>query len=338
MKLSIIIPVYNAEKYLETCVMSFADSVKLNYEVLLIDDGSTDNSLEVCNSLSERNSNIRVIKKENGGVSSARNRGITESKGEYLMFIDSDDYLEVGAINKIIDILNKKNNQLIIFGYNRVKNNAINTELASYSGDVCIDEVLKIMLDNKSLHYFNYPWNKIYNTKIIKENNLLFNEKINLGEDAIFNMKYMKYISAVMFVRKCIYNYRVSEGNTLSTKIMSVDYLLTTYNTIFDSYVSLYKYYNCYEKYKKEINSRYLDYLIGLLNDLMREKNLKSSSDRIKFLKETCINSRLIILNSQGKSFSKKLTIACVYFNQYTILYLIYKMKFIIKRMLTYFL
>lgn len=121
-KVSIIIPVYNTQKYLKRCINSIIDQTYSNLEIFLINDGSTDNSLEICKEYEKIDERIFIISGENHGVSYARNIGIRKATGEYLYFADSDDYLETDAIEKMIQGFEKADCELIIAGYNEVEN------------------------------------------------------------------------------------------------------------------------------------------------------------------------------------------------------------------------
>ena len=169
---SIIVPVYKVEKYLDRCVESLVNQTYKNIEIILVDDGSPDNCPEMCDAWAQKDSRIVVIHKENGGVSSARNKGLESARGEWIWFVDSDDYVELFALEKLVPMTD--NSDLIIF-------------------DTRIDELYvkdDRFFDN---YYFMYrfgfgPCNKLYKKSIITENNLKFDVEEAIGEDLLFNI------------------------------------------------------------------------------------------------------------------------------------------------------
>ena len=122
---SVIIPIYNTQKYLKRCMDSVIEQTYQNIEIILIDDGSSDNSLEICKKYQENDKRVYIISGKNCGVSHARNLGIDKAKGKYLYFVDSDDYLEKEAIEKMLIEYKMRNNQLVIAGYKEIENNLV---------------------------------------------------------------------------------------------------------------------------------------------------------------------------------------------------------------------
>ena len=118
-KVSIIIPVYNTKKYLEQCVFSIVEQTYQNIEILLVDDGSTDGTSDLCDEIAKKDSRVRVIHKTNGGAATARNLGIDEATGEYVMFVDSDDWLDTDAVENLVEHADKNNTDVIRFSYVR---------------------------------------------------------------------------------------------------------------------------------------------------------------------------------------------------------------------------
>ncbi len=197
------IPMFNCEKYIIELINCFDFNNNFDFEVLIVDDGSTDSSFNLLKKC--KNTKLRIIRKENGGVSSARNKIITEARGEWLTFIDADD---------IIDF--KK----YIYYFNKIKNNS------EYA--VCInnnkDYVYLTNHYNKAKSYMiengiiNSPCMKFYRTKILRNNKVYFDENISIGEDALFNINYCYYISNIMFFNDVIYDYRRINNNSLTLK------------------------------------------------------------------------------------------------------------------------
>lgn len=200
MKLSIIIPIYNCEKYLMDCVESIIKSID-DYEILLINDGSTDNSKQICDYYSKKYNFIKTYNKKNGGVSSARNLGIKMASGKYIMFVDSDDKLEE---NWSI-LINKLKNSDIYYFNDQININESKQELLKY-----------IVGNNKKNIFLSGPYSKAYNTDFIRESNILFDEKIINGEDMLFNIKCIQKTNNYKILNFSFYKYRIS--NDQSTK------------------------------------------------------------------------------------------------------------------------
>ena len=167
-KISVIIPVYNVEQYLERCVKSVINQTYKNIEIILVDDSSTDSSLEVCNKLAQKDSRIKVIHKENGGLSSARNVGLDVAKGKYITFIDSDDVPEVTWAEKLYNAAKANDADIAFSGYDRVDldtEKVVATEMTQYgtmNKDVDWNDDF-IVYANPSL------WNKIYRRDLVKD-------------------------------------------------------------------------------------------------------------------------------------------------------------------------
>lgn len=170
--LSIIIPVYKVEKYLEKCILSLQNQTLTNFEIIMIDDGSPDNCPEICDTLQKQYKNIVVIHKNNGGQAEARNYGIDVAKGKYLMFVDSDDYIEDNKfIENISSIIKQNNPDMIMYGYKKYYEETQKfSEKKSFipNEDSIIDSLIK-------QNYFKAcPWDKILKRELIIENNIRF--------------------------------------------------------------------------------------------------------------------------------------------------------------------
>lgn len=228
---SVIIPVYNSENTIKKCIDSILIQNKKNIEIILINDGSTDNSLGICKELEKNFPVVRVINQKNQGVSVARNIGISESSGKYILFIDSDDVIAETYFEEIEK--NIEENDFIIFGYTKEsclkkKVNIVNDEV------IGIKNVEKLMIEDERIG--GYIWNKVFLSKIIKDNNILFEEDIGFGEDLLFVYRYIKYAKKIYYIPKSLYTYIYNSTNTTSNSISDrMDRgLLKVYRTIID--------------------------------------------------------------------------------------------------------
>ena len=228
MKVSVIIPVYNAETYLHQCIRSVLDQAYSNFELLLINDGSTDSSGQICENYAKKDSRIRVFHKKNGGVSSARNLGIKSATGEWITFIDSDDFISGNYFKPILEF---KNQDYIIINSNQLHND-IKSIFRSYES-----KVLKLneFLNNYSLFTdFATPWGRFFRKSIISENSIFFDEQLNKGEDVLFNLEYIFHCQTVALSNLTSYTYRILP-NTLSSKKKNVEYTENLYKRIYDA-------------------------------------------------------------------------------------------------------
>ena len=213
MKLSVIIPVYNVERYLEQCVESlyYQELNEDTFEILLIDDGSKDSSLEVANQLAQQYTNIRVFHQENQGQAAARNKGIDEARGEYLMFVDSDDYLQSDQLVNLLDILYRESLDAIIY----------NLQIEQKNGDISIHKIPDVEYgkvfsgEEVALRYFVFGsmCRGIFSRKVFEKNNLRFRYGFT-HEDSELCFRLYPRLGKVMFVDKAIYFYRYNATST----------------------------------------------------------------------------------------------------------------------------
>lgn len=220
--ISVIVPVYNVEKVLYHCIDSILNQSFSDFELILVDDGSTDNSGKICDEYSEKDNRIRVIHKPNGGVSSARNAGIEAAQGEYICFVDSDDYLESNYLEKLIETKRKYADYDNIWcGFQTVVDYCKNNEttfVAEKDKNYSFYDLSTIMvLCEKWL--VQMPWNKLFKTKTIKENSIIFPPELSLGEDYIFNLRYLDCTNGkIVVINKPLYDYLRDGKESLDNK------------------------------------------------------------------------------------------------------------------------
>lgn len=214
-KVSIIIPVYNAEKYLRACIDSVLKQENIDNEVLLIDDGSTDSSASICMEYTERNSNIFFYPKEHSGVAKTRNYGIDHAEGEFIMFLDSDDYLLDGAVNSLLNGI--KNADLSIGDYKY--------QYEEYIHGASSIQKTGVFAPVDVMHLTCVCGNKLFRANILREFDIYFPD-LELGEDLCFYHRYLSVIEKVTLIRNPIYVYRMYEGSSSKTYgTKALDYL-----------------------------------------------------------------------------------------------------------------
>lgn len=225
---SIVVAVYNAEKYLRKCVDSLLDQTYKNTEIILVNDCSEDSSLSVCNEYSSEYKNVVTINNDkNLGVSATRNRGIDVSTGKYICFVDSDDYVEPNYLEELYNSLVKSNTLLSVCGceYHNLIDGTNNCFLWKEDSDLEIVSFAQGFELRKAL-YLNALWNKLFVTRLIKDNNLLFDESLSMGEDTKFTLEYIKYnnITELAVLSKPLYHYiRWSTTSLMSNYYKQID-------------------------------------------------------------------------------------------------------------------
>ncbi len=214
--ISAIVPIYNSEKYLEACIDSILAQTFTDFELILIDDGSTDSSGIICDRYAQKDNRVVVIHKENAGVSAARNDGINLAKGEYITFVDSDDYIDNDMFK--IFCTNVNNNDIVICGLNFVFEGYTESYAMRSIGTIDAKEFLTNYFVSGSKNFIlSGPVNKLFKTKIIKENKILFKSDITVLEDGLFVVDFFKYAKNVGTVPQCCYQY-IQRSNSAVSK------------------------------------------------------------------------------------------------------------------------
>lgn len=200
MKISVIIPVYNVEKYLKRCLDSVISQKYKNLEIILIDDGSTDNSGKICDEYAQKDKRIIVIHKENGGLSDARNKGLEVCTGDYISFVDSDDWIEEDFFEYVVN--NAKDNDLLIFDY--YISNGKNSKWIKYKNSEFELTKEKCLIELTKAKIQSYAWNKVY--KINLFNDIRFPKGRNYEDQAIMHLIVEKS-TKIKYCNKAFYNY-----------------------------------------------------------------------------------------------------------------------------------
>lgn len=213
-KLSIIVPVYNVEKYLPKCLESLIKQTLKDIEIICVNDGSMDNSLAILKEFASKDSRIRIIDNQHQGVAKTRNTGIEQSTGEYIGFVDSDDYIDLDFFEKLYNSATKSNSDIAIASILKHKNffNIYNAKYTKEETAITIQDKIKLCEDKK--HFFFYAWNKIYHSGFIKENNIKFSEG-QIYEDVMFAIKALYYSNKIISVYGTKYHY-IEHENSLT--------------------------------------------------------------------------------------------------------------------------
>lgn len=265
-KVSIIIPVYNAEKQLERCIESVLKQDYTDFELLLINDGSSDKSGYICERYATSDARIRVVHKENTGVSDSRNLGISMAKGEFLQFLDSDDWITPEATGLLVRGAEKFNCEMVIAEFYRVVGERL-ARKGDIQEDIVMDreEFAVHMMNNPADFYYGVLWNKLYRRDIIVDNALRMDKEISWCEDFIFNMQYIRYVKKVYALQVPIYYYVRTKGSLVSQG-MSISKTIQMKRTVFKCYKEFYKEVFNEEDYEK-CKLRVYRFLIDVAGD-----------------------------------------------------------------------
>ena len=212
-KISVIVPVYNVEQYLCRCIDSILAQSFPDFELLLIDDGSKDHSGEICDEYAQKDERVRVFHKENGGVSSARNLGLDNAKGEWISFVDADDWVEEDYL-KNLQNTDEKEIDLVECGYYNVSKNGEIEVLPTFK-----DKDAKLYLKKLFSYapfYEGYLWVKLFKRSIIGKENLRFDINLHYNEDRVFIAKYLNFCKNIKTLPRCLYHYNNLQCNAMA--------------------------------------------------------------------------------------------------------------------------
>ncbi len=218
---SVIVPVYKAEAHLRDCLESILGQDERDLEIILVEDGSPDQSGHICECYREKDGRIQVIHKTNGGVSSARNAGIARATGEYIVFVDSDDYIEPAYVRELLAAAKAHPDVGQVWcSYQTVLDYCSRERGESVSGT---PKRFQLQKDIMTLHAMNLdasPWNKLYRTDWIQQHQLRFDESLSLGEDLLFNFAYFDVMESkdILVLPAQLYNYVEAGGESLNSR------------------------------------------------------------------------------------------------------------------------
>lgn len=305
-KVSIVIPVYNVEKYLERCLESLISQTLQDIEIIVVNDGSTDKSLTIINNFIERDSRIKVIDKENTGVSHSRNIAINAAQGEYLAFVDSDDWIDNDMLEHMYKQAKEEDLDIVMCTYMREfvthsKEKTFNSpEVEVYKKEDILNLHRKLIgpindeLGNpESLDSLGTVWGKLYRLDPIKNNNVTFEDLKIIGsnEDSLFNIHAFKYINKAAFINKPFYHYW--KGNSKSITSRYNPHLKGQWLNLFEKIHYFIEENELDISYKVALKNRICMSVLGLgLNECSKE-NMSSTLSKIKKM-ESILSEKII--------------------------------------------
>ena len=221
--ISVLMPVYNSEKFLLETVQAVINQSYIDWELILVDDGSTDNSKEICTQLMNDDKRIKYIFQENLGVSHTRNVALENAQGKYIVFVDSDDLIHEDYLKILINSIEKNNSDISVCNFieRKISNTGKVEDITRefYPKEVMeMSEMKDYIMDFGNSGLLNPLWNKIYKNQIIKENNITFDEKVETGEDFIFNLQYFRKVKKISFIKDSLYYYIRRNNNSITYK------------------------------------------------------------------------------------------------------------------------
>ena len=217
-KVSVIVPVYKVEKYLPECIESILAQTFPDFELLLVDDGSPDNSGAICDDYAARDPRIRVFHKENGGVSSARNLGLDNARGEWIAFVDSDDTVGEKYLEMLLDLLRKSNADISLCSWSMMsESGAVSPrKKCRLRGIEKVGRAVAMYRVQNGSYYEGSPYCRLFSRRSIEENKLCFDEKIKIGEDWLFSTKYFaSCVKSAVSTAESLYFYRARNGSAM---------------------------------------------------------------------------------------------------------------------------
>ena len=288
-QISIIVPVYNVEKYLEQCLESIVNQTYRNIEIICVNDGAKDNSGEILTRYAEKDSRIFVINQENQGLSGARNTGMRVAHGKYIMFVDSDDWIDLNTCEQAVTVAEKHSADLVLWSYVREFENESKEKLMFWEDETVFDKKkVKSQLHRRvcgligdELQHPEYAnaietaWGKLYLAERLLKNQVQFVDTKEIGtEDALFNLYALGYMNKAVYLRKCFNHYRKTNQSSLTK----------TYNEkLFSRWQRLFDYMEKYISenhlgidFQKAINNRIALSILGLgLNVISANKSIR---------------------------------------------------------------
>jgi len=235
---SIIVPVYKVEEYIDKCIKSILTQSLVDIEIIMVDDGSPDNCGDIADSYAKEDSRVKVVHKKNGGLSSARNAGIDVATGEYIGFVDSDDWIEPNMMETMYNAAKQEEADLVICNYRRIYDDRVEDNYLKLQDETI--ELNKIGINEYFSEYFfpyihgHEAWNKIYKREIIENNKLKFEKNIDVfSEDMLFNLDVLCHVDKICSVNLTLYNYLQRENSIMNLPRTN---FINQYCTLFEKF------------------------------------------------------------------------------------------------------
>ena len=294
-KLSIIIPIYNAEKYLERCIDSILLQSFQDFEIILVNDGSTDGSRLICEAYAKKDNRVILINKPNGGSSSAKNLGLSHANGEYIEFVDADDYLDEEYIEHLWTGCDVYDADVCIgnVSFTKIRNGDIKSKerVSMQKGHFTLKEFLMFYPTYMPKAIIGAPWNKIYKKEIIDTYAIKFDTQIRNNEDTHFNYWYLSKCSSVYVSDEPYYNY--IDENVNSASRAYIPNLFDIYLMTYDKAIKFLQDTGVYEYNIGFQRQHFINLVIGAINQIVLCKNCLSKNDKFEQIKRMVNNDKV---------------------------------------------
>lgn len=321
---TVVVPVYNVEKYLDRCIDSIVNQTYKNLEIILVDDGSPDNCPQMCDIWAEKDSRIKVMHKKNAGAGMARNTGIENSYGRYLLFVDSDDYIALETVEKCIKELGKTKSDVVMFGRFRVsadgtvEETPVVTDEYYFSGNQVIDDILPgLFVHEKGIGISSC--NKMYNLQLIKEKNIKYkSEREILSEDAVFNLEFFACVKSVSIIPESFYYYFKNENSFSRSYRKDLQELN---NKFLEKCILLCDEYGYCNKLINNIQARYHIYAFAGMKQIQANNFSKEEKKNLlnHFFNDELLHDSITFETFKPKSIPLKIFYLCIKFRLYWI-------------------
>ena len=328
---SVIIPMYNAANSIEGCVSSVINQTYKNIEIIIVDDGSTDSSPELCNKLKTKDARITVYHNSNSGVSASRNFGISKASGDYICFIDSDDYMHEDLIEDSLERAFKSNADVVVYGFTYCtvdtseREDSIIDEFAGTSADFfnnCFNKVVESEL-------LNAPWNKLIKRSFLVNGKISFDTRYSICEDIIFSIDLFSQADRISVLPKSYYDYTLQKSQSLRSNF---------HNNFFEAIRETYRkgiiYCNQFENndsQKAALSLMFVSRVIAYIKRVIRTDQL-SVSKKTELLNTICLDdslndaiSKAHFTGSKFNCLKKKIVCRAIRANNHKMLKTIYK-------------
>ena len=327
-EVSIIVPVYNKGQYLQECIDSICKQSYQNFELILIDDGSTDNSGNICDKAADSDNRIIVFHTENKGVGAARNLGINKAKGEYIMFVDADDMLDCRCLQIMVDNMEPEID-IVYSGICAIHENKKEKILLAKNGTYSVNEFFKELSNYNIQFYYFGPIAKLIRNKFNKLD-IRFEKQENIGEDIIFNMSLLCKVKKIKFIAEDLYYFRADSENSLSKSKYNSKYFCQRYMKIYRKTIKTISYVGNIDEHKKYIQCLRNKLVKMMVRNVVFDDEIVGIKNKIKYLK--ILRKKFVdydFLDIQNEiEIKQKIVIILLKYKQYLLIYLFLRVNF----------
>ncbi|MCZ2085285.1 MAG: glycosyltransferase [Flavobacteriales bacterium] len=335
--ISVIVPLYNVERYLATCIESIQNQTLKDIEIILVNDGSPDTSGEIAEAFAKKDNRIKVIHKNNGGLSSARNEGLLMAKGCYISFIDSDDWIDPTMLKDLYLAAQKGVADIVVSGviveYTKENSKVVDNVPANIINNNR-DEFGNLFWELKKMKLSNYAWNKLYKTSFINNNELKFSVDSMPAEDLFFNLSAFKTAKSITVVNKAYYHYMKRDETSILSKYQKN--LIIVEEQRKAAYMDFFNHFKMYgEEYSDFLNRMPINAGSGIVLNLFKNSAPFNRKERVSIISKYIYNSKEVqenIGSFDSKNLYEKIFIFLYRFTNPRLMELTYSVLFILRR------